>query len=122
MKILRTLTASSLALGFAAFASAQTDIYVCGSTAFRTAVVNAEIAVLNNGGAPGTAHIGSSVSGATVSAVSGTDTLGNSIVFHNHWTGSVAGVTDISNSNALSNIPDNLVPNQGGGDVNLATG
>ncbi len=122
MKILRTLTAWSLALGLAAIASAQTDIYVCGSTAFRTAVVNSEITVLSNGGAPGTAHIGGTVQSATVSAVQGTDSNGNAIVFHNHWTGSVAGVTDISNANPLSAIPDASVPAQGAGDVTLATG
>src|ERR1700734_1938990 len=107
MKLIKTLAAGSLALGFAGSALAVTDVYVCGSTAFRSAVVSAEIDVLGGASAVAIAENDTKAVGSTtISDVSGTDGSGNAIVFHNHWTGSVAGVTDVTNSNPLSYIDD----------------
>jgi len=121
MKLIKTLAAGSLALGFAGSALAVTDVYVCGSTAFRSAVVTAEIDVLGGAGAVATAENDTkAVTATTISDVSGTDASSNAIVFHNHWTGSVAGVTDVTNSNALSYIDDSLLGAPGSNVQNAA--
>jgi hypothetical protein len=121
MKLIKTLAAGSLALGFAGSALAVTDVYVCGSTAFRSAVVTAEIDVLGGAANVATAESDTkAVTATTISDVSGTDAGNNAIVFHNHWTGSVAGVTDITNSNPLSYIDDSLLGGAGSNVQNAA--
>ncbi len=117
MKTIKTIAASALALGFAGGLGAQTDIRVAGSTAFRTAVVRAEIAILSNvndttggGGGTGTpveinATAGKNVTNDNYSAVHGFDASGNEIIFRNSWTGSVAGVVDLAQGNNDLFIP-----------------
>ncbi len=113
MKTLKLFSAGLLACAAASLASAITPtvVDVAGSTAFRTAAVNAEIALLNHAGAnlPGGvsqgAFIGSSLTGATISVVYGYDGGGNEIMFRNHWSGSAAGVYDCANATVLSQLP-----------------
>jgi len=123
MKSFNIITAGSLALGFAAFASAQTDVYFTGSTAYRSTVVAAEIAILSNGVTPTTVHLGKTVGGASESAVRGLDSSSRDIIIHNHWTGSVAGVIDLTSANPLAMIQDSQIPaaTAGANDINLTT-
>lgn len=122
--MLKIIAASTFALGLAGYVSAQTTVNVVGSTAFRTAAVQAEIDLLthvnpstgvfqSSGGAPTVAWEGSGSStaqNATISIVHGFDASGNEIIFRNHWTGSVAGCLDVSSGNtSLTYIPDSTV-------------
>jgi hypothetical protein len=134
MNIARIIMAGSLAVTLATFASAQVnnpgspyDIYVSGSTAYRTQVVNAEITVASagltvaNGFAAGTqpgegyTNAGvfalATLQGAGVSVIHGVDANNNEIIIHNHWTGSTAGLTDLSNNNVtVTYITDAATP------------
>jgi hypothetical protein len=112
MKTLKLITATTIAFGLASMASAAlTVINVSGSTAFRTAAVNAEIAHLSNVGTnlPGGVAMGAyttgSLTGGTVSIVYGYDSAGNEILYRNHWTGSAAGVYDLAHGTSLSFLP-----------------
>jgi hypothetical protein len=130
MKSLKLIAAGSLALSLAGVASAVTGtvVNVVGSTAFRTAVINAEIAQVSHVGAnlPGgvaeTAAIGAvDPHGQGISMVHGylSDGL-TEVVYRNHWTGSAAGCYDLSAGNFVSQLPLTTVPTVAG--VNLATG
>jgi hypothetical protein len=135
MKIAKIIAAGSFAAGLASLASASVvDIYVSGSTAYRSQVVTAEEAVAavglttGNGYAPGaviaTADNGSSgVTSDGISSIRGADAAGNAIVFHNHFTGSVAGLCDLGNANtSLTFISDASTPAIGSANtVNVAT-
>lgn len=129
MKSHKLITAGMLAASLASFASAATQgsvVNVVGSSAFRSAVVTAQIAQLSHvganlaGGVAETASIGASVTGATVSLVHGYDINGNEIVFRDHWTGSAAGCYDLSAGNLVSQLPLTVTPVVG--NVNLAAG
>jgi hypothetical protein len=123
MKIARIIAAGSLAACLASLAQAAiTDIYVSGSTAYRSQVVSAEITVATAGitGAgfsagtqPGEAYTASTafslsnLQGQSISVIHGFDASGNEIVFHNHFTGSTAGLCDLANNNtAVTFISD----------------
>ena len=129
MKSHKLITAGLLAASIATMASAAvtgTVVNVVGSSAFRSAVINAQIAQLSHaganlaGGVAETASIGASVTGATVSLVHGYDAVGNEVVFRNHWTGSAAGCYDLSAGNQVSQLPLSVTPVAG--NVNLASG
>jgi hypothetical protein len=123
MKLLKTLATGSLVLGFAGsmWATTYTDVYVSGSTAFRTATVNTEISLLGGSGAVATAESDTnSVASTTISVVAGSDGT-NFIAFHNHWTGSLAGVVDMTNANALSQIDDSVLGAPGSNVSSAAT-
>jgi hypothetical protein len=129
MKSLKLISAGILACSIAGIASAVTGsaVNVIGATAFRTAVVNGQIAQLSHVGAnlPGgvaeTASIGASVTGATISMVHGYLADGvTEVVFRNHWTGSAAGVYDLTNASLISQLPMTVTPTTA--NVNLAAG
>jgi hypothetical protein len=102
-----------LALSFGGFASAQVIINVAGSTAFRTAAVNGEVAAVSfaSGSTTGSPIPATPVSGyttlpgstatngATISIVHGWLKDGTEVYYRNHWTGSAAGVVDLSIGN-----------------------
>jgi hypothetical protein len=103
MKISKSLLAVLAIGGFAAAASAQTDIYLAGSTAYRAPVTKAIQDVL---GANNVAWDGGSAVNPLYKAgeaiISGTYS-GNWVIVHTYWTGSVAGLDDLSVPNALTN-------------------
>jgi hypothetical protein len=95
--------AAVLALTSASVASAQTVIRVTGSTAFRAAVVSAEVAVAG-GTAKGvwypTSAAATKISNAQYSVVFGT-----TYTFENNWTGSIAGFEAVTDGAAKVNFP-----------------
>jgi hypothetical protein len=129
MNILKKIAASAVAVSFAGIASAAVnnpgspyDLYFSGSTAYRTQVVAAEISVLSaglttangfaSGTVPGSGVVGSSaLASSAISIIHGVDANNNEIVIHNHWTGSVAGLTDLCTVNTADTfIPDSQAP------------
>jgi hypothetical protein len=97
------------------------DIYVSGSTAYRSQVVSAEIVVaqagLTSANGFGSNTVGSADSGTggvtsdSISTIHGVDSANNEIVFHNHFTGSVAGMVDLgTNNTTLTYISDTNTP------------
>ena len=116
MKILKLATASALALSVAGIVSAQETVNVAGSTAFRTYVTEAEVAVASHNAAGAAtnadvAYVGSSAfaangsCGATSSIVHGYLTDHTEVYFRNYWTGSLAGVVDLSVGTSDPYIP-----------------
>jgi len=129
MKSHKLITAGLLAASLASMASAAltgTVVNVVGSSAFRSAVINAQISQLSHvganlgGGIAETASIGASIGSAGISLVHGYDAVGNEVVYRNHFTGSAAGVYDLSAGNPVSQLPLTVVPVVG--NVNLAAG
>jgi len=144
MNIARIIAAGSLAVGFAGIASAQVnnsgapyDIYFSGSTAYRSQVVTAEIAVASAGLTPAngftagtqpgegytatTAFSVSTLTGQSISVIHGVDANNNEIIFHNHFTGSTAGCVDLATNNTtLTQIPDSATPAIGATAVGLS--
>jgi hypothetical protein len=130
MKTLKITAATLFACSLAAYASALTGtvVNVVGSTAFRTAVINAEIAQVSHtgpnlpGGVAESASIGATdPHGQGISLIHGylSDNT-TEVVYRNHWTGSAAGCYDLSAGNFVSQLPLTTVPTAAG--VNLATG
>ena len=120
MKLLKSLTVGLLAVAAAGTASAQTatTIHIAGSTAFRAAATAAIIDYLSNTPSPGTTVHAGIVSNATSGSVNqsilgagasimangnlpgGTATTGlATIVVETYWTGSLAGVVDVTAGN-----------------------
>jgi hypothetical protein len=139
MNILRIIAASSFAVGLAGIASAQVNnpgnpyiIHVSGSTAFRSQYTTGEISALTagltvangfaSGTVPGTGTYKSSFTVKdTYTCVHGVDVNNNEIIFINHWTGSVAGLVDLGQANAIAFIPVASVPAINVQAVNLPT-
>jgi hypothetical protein len=122
MKTIQLAMAGMLALSIGGIASAQTIVNVSGSTAFRSLVVNTEVAVLSHvgsnlpGGSATSAYNGSSLTGATYSIVHGYLSDGvTEVYFRNHWTGSAGGVADLTTGNTtLAQIPVSQTESVGG--------
>src|SRR5580658_7720603 len=134
MNIARLIAAGTLAVGLAGIASAQVnnpgapyDIYVSGSTAYRSQVVTSEYAVASaglttangfaSGTVPGSGYTSSAawsfsnLQGQSVSVIHGVDANNNEIIIHNHFTGSTAGLTDLSTDNTtVAQITDAVTP------------
>ena len=114
------LTASLLSVGFASIASADTDVYITGSSAYRAAVTNAigHLFTANastDGTNPGTgavlvSYTQNSANTANVSnanqqlfdgfptPASGITPLTTRVWIHTDWTGSIAGITALSDN------------------------
>jgi hypothetical protein len=113
MKMLKSLLFCSLVAGFAAAASAQTEIYICGSTAYRGGVTKAVQDILatsgtfqeawdGGSGAKGVYGGGAGLFIGSVPGISGTTYI------HTYWTGSLAGCVDVASGNTITKwIPDN---------------
>src|SRR5579862_5862720 len=93
-----TKIALALVLGLAGIhqASADVEIHLVGSTAFRAATINA---IINRLGSPTGVYdqaSGSSISGSNYSVITGTYTgLGN-VTVRCAWSGSVAGIQSVT--------------------------
>jgi hypothetical protein len=120
MKFLKPLLAGLLVVGFAGAASAQTELYIAGSTAYRASVVKSIQDVLitstttvevawDDGGSTSnnTAYKGSAV------LISGSYN-GIATFVHCYWTGSLSGVYDLAAANPISHwIPDSVITTSG---------
>jgi hypothetical protein len=111
MKSMNTLAAAAvLALTSAGMASAQTVYHVSGSTAFRAAVVSAEVAYCNANGtayatyyAKSTANPAGNLNNSSVSVVqNGGATY--SIRFENNFTGSIQGTESVVDGIAFGSV------------------
>jgi len=106
MKSIKPLILSlSIAAAFAASAEAQTEVYITGSTAFRSVTHTAIKNVLATGGNYSIAHTGSTFSSASQSIFKGT-IGGNPVIIKAGWSGAVAGGQTVSQG-----IPVNFLPN-----------
>lgn len=118
-KTLKLLTAGLLAAACIQGASADTTIYITGSTAFRAATSNA---IKNMMTGVTYAYDGTSFTGAshqiikgTLSGVTGVTTV------KTNWSGSVAGVRDVTQGNSISFFGDSTtVSGSGTNDTNAA--
>jgi hypothetical protein len=117
MKLLKTLTMGLVAAATIGTASAQTVIHIAGSTAFRAPATAAMIDYLSNGGST-TVYAGyqnSGTSGLLGSSAAilangtipgGTATATATVILETYWTGSLAGVVDITAGNLTGKYLD----------------
>jgi hypothetical protein len=113
MKTLKTFGATLVALAVASIASAQVNIKVTGSTAYRKADYFAIVNSLNNPQIATTAASGGDMTGAAQSVIvgtgkSGTTYAGQTVTVQTAFAGSVGGINAVVNS--LSTIPAGTVP------------
>ena len=95
MKAPKIFLASLLALSTASVAEAQTVIHITGSTAFRSAVHNAILQILQPGFTYG--YAGTSFTGASQAIFTGTAYTNNiSVIIKTSWSGSLAGIETVS--------------------------
>ncbi len=95
-----------LALSSASMASALTTYHVTGSTAFRVAVVSAEVAIAkNSSGTPfATSFGGKALTSANISVVQ--DSASSpTIRFENNFTGSIAGLQALTDASTTVAFP-----------------
>src|SRR5450631_547950 len=106
MKSLTKFAFSAGAVSTKKASSARADItvHIAGSTAYRAAVHNAIVAVLN-GGTVTAAGINTSVAGSNQAVfkgtVSGHTELGT-VTVETVWTGSISGVNDLVNNPSIT--------------------
>jgi len=128
MKLLKTLTLGTLAAASIGTASAQTTLHICGSTAFRNGASAAIIDYLSSNLAPGSSHVYAGTTVATTSegilsagaALYANGTVGTTgsgtatLIVETYWTGSLAGVVDVTagNTTGLYIDPSNLTTAQ----------
>jgi hypothetical protein len=107
MKLLKSLLLGTLVVaGFAAGASAQTEIYICGSTAYRGGVTKAiQDLLFTSGTGFAEAESASPVYGASAALFKGSVVLNSSTtsyIVHTYWTGSLAGCVDVAAGNTIT--------------------
>ena len=132
MKALKILTATFVAVtALASTASAQTKVYITGSTAFRSATVAAITSTLAGG--PTIAYDGSSsgvTSQSNANAVTwlGGNIGGTAVTIKASWSGSGSGIQTVAGSyNAVRFLPDgatgsvNADPRTAGNPAEVAT-
>ena len=118
MKPSMKLAALAALLALGGSASAETYIRITGSTAFRAATMNAiKNAMTLTAGGDGYAYNGTNFTGASFAIFKGTLTsnpgIGHVTVKCN-WSGSVAGVRDVVQANAIGFPPDSTTVSSGG--------
>ncbi len=106
MKSLKFLAAGILAsAAIVPAASAQTKIYITGSTAFRSATVNAITATLS--GTVTTASDNASLTSANAVTWTGGNISGNPVTIKASWSGSSGGIQTVAGSyNTVRFLPD----------------
>ena len=101
MKLLKYLAAGLLAVSlFAATASAQTTIYITGSTAFRGATVNAISALLAGTGTIVTASDNATLTSANAVTWTGGSVGGQPVTIKASWSGSAGGIQTVAGNTA----------------------
>lgn len=122
MKLLKYAALGLLAMSFASMASAQTKIYITGSSAFRSF---AHLAIMHLlGSADGTSlttgaygYTGSSGLGKANSAIFSGTFGGQSVIIKTTWTGSANGVQTVGSSTSaflVSFLPDSATTSASG--------
>jgi len=102
MKISTTLLAGLLVVGFAAAASAQTHLYFAGSTAYRAPVTRAiqdvlgKYTVAYDPGSPATKTLYSTGNAIISGTLQYGASAGQWVIIKTDWTGSAAGLVDVS--------------------------
>ncbi len=114
---LRHLTICAASLALATAASAQTRLYVTGSTAYRTATHNGIVGMMDASPAPITSYNGSTYTSATVATITG-KIGGADVIVKTSWSGSVGGVLTVAGSLPVRFLPDGTPA--GGGQINVA--
>mgnify|MGYP006982876493 CR=1 FL=1 len=110
MKSKYSILASVVALATIASASAVTEVYLTGSTAFRSSTHTAILAVLTN---ETYAYTGASLSGASQAIFIGQ--LGTEdVIVYTSWSGSAEGVRDVSNGNLQAFLASNVTTSASG--------
>jgi len=100
MKLVKFLAAGLLAVSFAATASAQTKIYITGSTAFRAATNTAILGTL--AGTVTTASDNSNLSKANAVTYSGGNIGGTAVTIKTSWSGSASGIQTVAGNTAAA--------------------
>ncbi|MDB6152470.1 MAG: hypothetical protein JWL90_923 [Chthoniobacteraceae bacterium] len=121
MNALKTSIATLLAIATVQTASADVTIRITGSSAFRAATSAAIKNILTN---PVYAYDGSSYSGATHQMLSGTiATLpaAGTVTIKTNWSGSVAGIRDVSQGNNLTFFANDTVLTAAGNNLTGST-
>jgi hypothetical protein len=97
MKISTTLLSGVALLGMTGFASAQTKIYVTGSTAFRASAINEITNLLNaNGGFTGEASDNATYTSADAVTFTGGNISGTPVTIKTSWSGSGSGIQTVA--------------------------
>lgn len=119
MNTLKTLVLAGIAsLAMAASASAQTNVYITGSTAFRS---QTHTAILNAMTGEVYSYSGGTLGSANFSLFEGTIS-GNLVRVKCSWTGSTKGIKDVSQSISIGFLPDVTSPvASSGGTPNVST-
>ncbi|WP_395749982.1 hypothetical protein [Prosthecobacter sp.] len=114
MKYSLPLFSAAAALLLATPASADTTIRITGSTAFRAAAMNGIKNLFT--GSPSYAYNGSSYTGATVMIMKGTVSgISGTTTIKTNWSGSAAGIRDVSNQNSIRFLKDSTTVSTGSG-------
>ncbi len=118
MKLPKILVAGVCALGFANLASAQTFIYITGSSAFRSATHTAIMKVLGGtsttvptaGGTGGYAYTGSTIGGANAATFRGylNNDSTKPVVIKTSWSGSAAGIQTVAGGFTVKFLPNTV--------------
>lgn len=116
MNILKASVASIVAVVFAQSAFADVTIRITGSSAFRAATHNAIKNIMTlSGTGDGYAYNGTSFTGANFAIFRGTVAgVPGKVTVKTSWSGSVAGVRDVAQSNPVAFLPDTTGISAGG--------
>jgi len=108
MKTSKLILASLFVMAAAQMASAQIEIRITGSTAFRTAVHTAIQNILQPGFTIGYTGAGANVLGATEAIFKGTTVTSNiAVTIKTAWSGSVGGIHSLTTGNGLPDATAN---------------
>jgi hypothetical protein len=109
MKISKILLLGVAVAGFTAAASADVDIYIAGSTAYRPSVTKAILDVLTASGTNVNWGYNSSSNYKASAAIFSGTYGGTPVNVHTFWTGSVAGCLDLTSDNVITGfVPDGV--------------
>ena len=113
------MMAGLLAVGFATVANAQTYVRFTGSTAYRSATVNAiknYLAGVASGGVYAATDSGATLGAGNFQAFKASLTGGGTIIIKTHWSGSEAGIQAVAQDGVGLNITfqnDSTIPVSG---------
>ena len=115
MKISTTLLGGAALLGMTGLASAQTKIYVTGSTAFRSSAITEISNLLTANGSFTTASDSAPITGANVVTFTGGNINGTPVTIKVSWSGSGAGVQTVAGA---PNFTVGFLPDGAAGNAN----
>src|SRR5262249_21938151 len=110
MKIFKTLIMCQIALFCIATVNAQTEVYITGSTAFRSAAENAILHIYDAGVQIAFSNNATTFQGANQSIFVG-NINGSPVNVHTSWSGSEAGIQTVADATQTVNfLPDSTCP------------